>query len=150
KNWLAFPIITAIAYLPTLLLTPPPGTNPLVPGQQPLPSMAGGAAALIFVALLVFALLLFITQAVIVHAAFHSMRNRRIDWGDSVKIAFRRFFPILGITVIWMLVIFGLSILIFGVAGGLAYALSAPILTTVLAVTAFFVVMIVLFTMWFV
>jgi hypothetical protein len=144
KHWLLFPIITAIAYVPTLFV---PGAEQLVIGAQ-TGVVPVGTIVRIFVAVLVMFVLIFLTQAAIVHAAFQSMRGQRIDLGESAKVGLRRFFPIVGIMIIWMLALIGVAIVVFAGGGALAYALGAPLLTFVFAL-AFFVAMGFLVTMWF-
>jgi hypothetical protein len=146
KHWLTFPIITAVAYVPSLFVAPAGETLMLGrTGAVPIERIG----LVILIALIVMFVLIFLTQAVIVHAAFQSMRGQRIDLGESVKIAFRRFFPILGIMIIWMLVAMGAAIVVFAAGGVVAYALSAPFLAFVFGI-AFIVAMGVLVAMWFV
>jgi hypothetical protein len=145
-HWLTFPIITGVAYIPSLFIAPI--SEQMISGG-PAAAISPGLGLLMLVAGLVMFVLLFLSQGVIVHAAFQAMRSQRIDLGEAVKTAFRRFFPILGIVMIWLLAALGLGIGIFGAGGVLAFALGAPLLTILFGLV-FLVAMVILATMWFV
>src|SRR5262245_23105166 len=91
RNFLAFFIVTVVAYLPALLLSQ-------------ISAGDGNDAGAIVAAGLLGALLMVVfgmlSQAVIVHAAFQNMRGRPVQLGEALNIAMQRFFPILGVALL--------------------------------------------------
>jgi len=132
RNILTFTVVSGIAALPTLLL-PRPGAGDLVANQQ-----------LIFLRLAVMLLLNMLAQAFIFYCAFQDMRGRPINMGDSLKLSLARFFPLIGLGLIVVLVMIGLvvivSLLLFAVAGSGA---------TALTVIPFVILLVILFTLRF-
>jgi hypothetical protein len=155
-NFPALFLVGVIAYLPIQLsglwftsLTQggaQPGTLP--PGVSP--AQIGIAAFLFLFVMVVFSLF---TQAVILHAAFQKMRNQPANIFESLKVGFRRFFPLLllGLVmgILMVLVFAALSIaagVVVVISGNTFYTIAA----TVLAVVLGFVTVAILYTMWFV
>jgi uncharacterized membrane protein len=83
RNFLTFVPLNALASLPELI---PPRTLP-----NP------GAVVVVFLLILVFGTLV---HAILLYAALQVMRGRPIDLAASARIGLRRFFPIMGITIV--------------------------------------------------
>jgi len=132
RNILKFSVVSGIAALPTPLL-PRPGADDLFANQQ-----------LIFLRLAVILLFNMLAQAIIFYCAFQDMRGRPINMGESLKLSVARFFPLIGLGLIVVLVMVGLvvivSLLLFAVAGNGATALVA---------IPFVILLVILFTLLF-
>jgi len=116
-----FVLVTAAAQLPGLVLGFFTMGAPMRPG-----SAAFGTAGMvgIFVALF----LVPITQTVVYHAAFQDMLGRPIRLGDSLALALRRFFPILGALVcMGFLIMLGFVVLVVpGIIAATMVAVTVP------------------------
>jgi hypothetical protein len=113
-NVLKFSLFTGIAVLPSLLIHPA-ASNPFASPQLILSELP-----------LVF-LLNLLAQAIVFYGGFQEMRGRSVKLGDALKVSFGRFFPLIGLGLIVILVVFGLAVigalLLFAVAGTDATAL---------------------------
>ncbi len=87
---LAFCIVTAIAYLPTLALMTERGQR-TSPGRAVL--MIGGG-------LLLAMALGALSQAIVLFGAFEDMRGRPVNLMASVRVGLSRFFPVLGVAIL--------------------------------------------------
>src|SRR5215510_7573673 len=92
RNFLVFIIVTIVANLPLLLLAQ--GMRMIEVGGDAALQSAIIMLALGFVLYLV---LIFLSQAVIVHAAFQAMRARPVSLGESLSVGLARFLPIIGL-----------------------------------------------------
>jgi hypothetical protein len=87
---LAFCIVTAIAYLPTLALMTERGQR-MGPGRT-FAVMGGG----VLLGLMLGAL----SQAIVLFGAFEDMRGRPVDLMASVRVGLSRFFPVVGVAIL--------------------------------------------------
>lgn len=89
----------------------------------------GGTASIGGIGLLVMLVLAPLSQTVIYHAAFQDMLGRPTRFGDSLTIAFRRFFPVLGTLICMGLAIgFGFILLIVpGLIWAMMFAVAVPV-----------------------
>ena len=94
RNFVPFFLISAVATLPYLAFDLAIPTGPGAPAGSPL------AAVGIFGALAIGFVLKMFTQAIILHAAFQDMRGRKPSVGESIRVGFSRFFPIIGIIIL--------------------------------------------------
>jgi hypothetical protein len=90
RNVLPFGIVTAVAYLPSVL-TFSDGSNPAVLAKVG----AGGIAVGVILTLVLNVL----SQAVVLYGAFEDMRGLPVNLGESIKVGLRRFFPVLGVSI---------------------------------------------------
>jgi hypothetical protein len=90
RNLLPFCVVTAIAYLPNLLLLEGQTT-----GEAP-----GRAAVLLFTAVIVSLVLSALSQAIVLFGAFEDMRGRPVDLFASLKVGLARFFPVIGVALL--------------------------------------------------
>jgi len=96
RNFLPFSLVNLVASAPLVLFTVYAG------GHSSLPALATGAlvSTLTTLAAGIFGLL---SQAILVSAAFQDLRGRPVNLLESVKVALRRFFPVLGLIVVAVL-----------------------------------------------
>jgi hypothetical protein len=95
RNFLPFFVVTAVAHLPSLLVT----RNPL--------STAGGAstqqvlqgAGLLVLGLVLMIVLSTLSQAVVLYGAFQDMRGRQVNLTESLQVGLRRLLPIFGLAI---------------------------------------------------
>jgi hypothetical protein len=87
RNLLPFCIVTAIAYLPNILL--------FRPAASVAPS--GRTVGLIFAGAIVAMVLGALAEAVVLFGAFEDMRGRKVDLIQSTKIGLSRILPVLGV-----------------------------------------------------
>jgi hypothetical protein len=90
RNFPIFFVVTAIANLPSFLLTQ--GVIP-VPDDWVLALLLTGFGFIVWVVLAT------MSQAIVLYAAFQDMRGRSVDMGASVRVGLRRFFPVIGVAV---------------------------------------------------
>jgi hypothetical protein len=121
RNFVPFTVLSGIATLPQLffLLSVPTGQAAVTVRPNP---------TAIFLPLVVGFVLRLLTQAVIVHAAFQDMRGRPVSVGESLRIAFSRFLPILGVIIVVGLGVFAasLALIVPGVILALMWYLALP------------------------
>jgi len=109
RHFLTFFSVTLITYSPTLLTgsTRTTGTGPIEPSE------ALSQAVWAFAALVLLMMLSTLGYAILMHATFQDMRHRPIRLGDSLKVALRRFFPLIGVAFLaGILIVLGLALLI--------------------------------------
>ncbi len=120
RNFLTFFAVTAVAQLPTILL------SQFSASTSPGSSQAGfQSAVLLGLGLLLMIVLSVLSQAIVLYGAFQDMRGRPVSLVDSLQVGLRRFFPIIGLG-ICMSLLGGLASVFFLIPG------------------------LILFTMWFV
>lgn len=90
RNMLPFCIVTAIAYLPNLLLVEGQGA-----GEDP-----GRAAVMVVIGALLSLVLSALSQAIVLFGAFEDMRGRPVDMIASFKVGLARFFPVIGVALL--------------------------------------------------
>jgi hypothetical protein len=104
RHFLAFFIVTVIAYSPMLLLVRTQTTEPSEALGQALWALLGGV---------LLTMLSTLSYAIILHAAFQDMRRRRVRLAESLTVGLRRFLPLIGLAfVAGILVVLGLILLI--------------------------------------
>ena len=92
RNFLAFFVVTAVAGLPTFLLSR--STDVIETGQN----MALGFGLILlgfFLAIVLYTL----SQAIVLYGAFQNMRGRPVSLIESLQVGLRRFFPIVGLAI---------------------------------------------------
>jgi hypothetical protein len=95
RNFLPFCFVTLIATLPNLFFFT------FQSGLARTAPITGGAAAGRAVLAACLAIMLYaLSQAILLYASFEDMRGRRVNLGDSILIAMRRIFPILGVAIV--------------------------------------------------
>jgi hypothetical protein len=88
-NFLKFMVVTGIASLPPLLISPPAPATP----ENPF-----GSVGLTFFFILFLSIVLgTLSQAIVLYGAFQHMRGRPVSLADCLKIGLHRFFPIVGL-----------------------------------------------------
>jgi len=90
RNLLPFCVVTAIAYLPNLLLLEGQ-TAREVPERVAVMVVSGAVLSLVLGAL---------SQAIVLFGAFEDMRGRPVDMVASLKVALGRFFPVIGVALL--------------------------------------------------
>lgn len=90
RNLLPFCVVTAIAYLPNLLLLERQTINE-APGRVAAMAFAGIVLSLVFSAL---------SQAIVLFGAFEDMRGRPVDLIASLKVGLERFFAVIGVALL--------------------------------------------------
>jgi MFS family permease len=92
RNFLTFFIVTAIAGLPTIVLSQSmalSGTNRSAAALFGLLVLGG------FLAIVLYTL----SQAIVLYGAFQDMRGRSVSLAESLQVGLRRFFPIIGVAI---------------------------------------------------
>jgi hypothetical protein len=117
-----FVLVTAAAQLPGLVLALFIVGAPMRPG-----SAAFGTVGMVGIFVGVF--LVPITQTVVYHGAFQDMLGRPIRFGDSLALALRRFFPILGALIcMGFLIMLGFVLLVVpGIIAATMLAVTIPV-----------------------
>jgi MFS family permease len=90
RNLLPFCVVTAIAYLPNLLLLEREDT-----GAAPV-----RVAALVFTGAVLSLVLGALSQAIVLFGAFEDMRGRPVNLIASLKVGLGRFFPVIGVALL--------------------------------------------------
>jgi hypothetical protein len=104
RHFLTFFIVTLIAFSPLLLLRQGSATAETDPVQALITLGLG------FVLLMVLSMF---SSAIILHGTFQDMRNRPVNLLESLKVAFRRFLPLLVLAMLEsVLMVLGLILLI--------------------------------------
>lgn len=104
RNLLPFCVVTAIAYLPNLLLLE--GQNA---GEDP-----GRVAVMVVIGAVLSLVLSALSQAIVLFGAFEDMRGRPVDMIASLKIGLARFFPVVGVALlVGLLTAFAAILLLF-------------------------------------
>lgn len=124
RNFVPFTVLSAIATLPQLLflLSAPAG------GAYFTRTGNGAMVGTTLLPLAVGFVLRLLTQAIIVHAAFQDMRGRPVSVGESLRVAFSRLLPILGVIIVVGLGVFAASIALIvpGIILALMWYLALP------------------------
>jgi hypothetical protein len=104
RNFLTFFIVTAVAYLPTALMTKSPPEAAAISWQDVALPIAG------FLLLMVLSVL---AQAVVLYGAFQDMRGQPVSLAESVQVGLRRFFPVVWMAIaMTVLVMIGFALLL--------------------------------------
>jgi hypothetical protein len=92
RNFLIFSLVTLVANLPSLFM----------PRRLPGEAIANPFQDLRTVGVVIFILMVLsaLSQAVLLYGAFEVMRGRPVNFGESLRIGLRRFFPIVGIAIV--------------------------------------------------
>ena len=90
RNLLPFCVVTAIAYLPNLLLLEGQDANEN-PGRVAVMVLIGAVLSLVLSA---------VSQAIVLFGAFEDMRGRPVDVIASLKVGLARFFPVVGVALL--------------------------------------------------
>ena len=92
RNLLPFCAVTAIAYLPTLVI---------LAEQEQGERVGTGRAALLFgLSMLLSIALNALSEAIVLFGAFEDMRGRPVDLMASVRVGLSRLFPVLGVAIL--------------------------------------------------
>jgi hypothetical protein len=105
RNFPTFFLVTAIAALPNVLLS---HGNAKLPGGAGAAWMALGAVLTIALSTL--------SQAIVLHGAFQDMRGRRVNLVESLRVAFGRVLPVLGLAICTSFAV-GIGFLLFIIPG---------------------------------
>lgn len=105
RNFPTFFLITAVAALPNVLISH---------GNAKLPGGAGAAWLALGVVLTI--ALSTLSQAIVLHGAFQDMRGRPVNLIESIRLAFGRLLPILGLAICMSLAV-GVGFLLFIIPG---------------------------------
>lgn len=107
RHFLTFFIVTLIAYAPLLLIGGLQTTAPIQPSEALMQALWA------LVGLLLLMVLSTLGYAILLHAAFQDMRGRPVRLADSLGVALRRFFPLIGVAfVAGILIVLALLLLI--------------------------------------
>jgi len=90
QHFLIFCVVTLVANAPVILLV-----QNAVKSDPANPSLG-----LLFLGIGLSFVLSILSQAVLVHASFQAMRNRAVNLGESLRVGFTRFFPVLGVALL--------------------------------------------------
>ena len=116
RNFLTFFILTVIPTLPNLLFLGGAGLRG-AEGRAP-----GSAGLLVGIGVLLAIVLSVISQAVVLYAAFQSMRGRPVQAMESVQKGLTRVIPIIGVAICMMIAI-GIGFLLLVIPGLIAFAM---------------------------
>jgi hypothetical protein len=94
RNFLTFFVVTAVAHLPSLLLT----RNSLVTEGASTQAVVQGFV-LLLVGLVLMIVLSTLSQAVVLYGAFQDMRGRQVSLSESLQVGLRRLLPIFGLAI---------------------------------------------------
>jgi hypothetical protein len=109
RNFLFFFVVTLVAALPRLLLSPTPGTTAGAVGREAL-------------GLFLSIVLNMVGQAMVVHAAFQDMRNRPVSIGETLQAALGRLLSIVGVGVCMAISLMAVAVVPAAAAGLILYA----------------------------
>jgi hypothetical protein len=90
RNLLPFCVVTAIAYLPNLLL----------PGERSPDMTPGRRIGLVLVTVIVSIVLNALSEAIVLFGAFEDMRGRPVNLMESFKVGLARFLPVVGVALL--------------------------------------------------
>ncbi len=139
-NIFKFSIVTGIAASPMLFI---PQRTGIPIGVNPFNNMS-----LIGTVVVLYVVLTLLSQAIIFYGAFQDMRGRPVNLGEGFKVALGRFFPLIGLGLVIVLVLSGISLVI-----GLVFAVpvvqsASPFIIFLAVILFFFVPVMMLFVMW--
>jgi hypothetical protein len=122
RHVVLFVLVAAAAQLPSLVIAF------LVPGIG-VGSRAAGFMTIAVVSWFTIVVILPITQTIVYHGAFQDMCSRPIRFGDSLTLAFRRFFPVLGALIcMGVLIMVGFLLLVVpGIIALTVVAVAVPV-----------------------
>jgi hypothetical protein len=144
RNFLRFTVIAAIGLLPSLL-TQQSGFSSVFLNVR-VGTAPGNAGPNVGIGLVMIVLYL-LSQAILLHAAFQDMSGRPIKLNESVSVALRRFFPIIGVGLAEVIA-FGLyGVLLILLIVALAQALQSGGLAA-LATFIGFIPLVMIYLMW--
>jgi uncharacterized membrane protein len=104
RHFLTFFIVTLIAFAPLLLLRQDPQAAAADPGRT---------LALLGLGFLLLMVMSMFSSAIILHGAFQDMRNRPVNLLESLRVAFRRFLPLITLALLeTLLLVLGIILLI--------------------------------------
>jgi len=112
RHFLTFFVVTAVAYVPTLLITQ---------ASAFADSRSLSAVALTLVASFLAVVLGMLSQAVVLYGAFQDMRRRPVSLAESLKVGLRRVMPVVAIGII-VVVLVSFGIILFVVPGLILFA----------------------------
>lgn len=90
RNLLPFCVVTAVAYLPNLLL----------PGEQSPGTSPGQRIGLVLITVIVSIVLNALSEAIVLFGAFEDMRGRPVNLMESFKVGLARFLPVVGVALL--------------------------------------------------
>jgi hypothetical protein len=90
RNLLPFCVVTAIAYLPNLL----------IPSEQAPDMTPGQRVGLVLVTVMVSIVLNALSEAIVLFGAFEDMRGRPVNLIESFKVGLGRFLPVIGVALL--------------------------------------------------
>jgi len=90
RNLLPFCVVTAIAYLPNLL----------IPSEQSPATAPGTRIGLILVTVIVSIVLNALSEAIVLFGAFEDMRGRPVNLIESLQVGLARIFPVIGVALL--------------------------------------------------
>jgi hypothetical protein len=148
RHFMLFVMVNGLAAAPVVLLE---GRLRFTAGQ---PGGGGDLASFWLQLLLIMLVTLALempSQAAILHAAFQDMGGRPVSMVDSIRVAMRRFFPVIGVAIVVILVLLLLAAVWGGASSALIWftgwsVVAAAVSAAALPVIAAFF----LATMWFV
>jgi MFS family permease len=95
RNFLTFFTVTAVASLPSVLLSQSASLDPSAATGEDMALGVGLLLLGIFVGIVLYTL----SQAVVLYGAFQDMRGRPVSLTESLQVGLRRFFSILGLAI---------------------------------------------------
>ena len=140
RNFVTFFIVTAVAYLPVLLM---------LWGAADAAAGSGAGIAVVFFAVFLLIALFMLSQAVVLHGAFQDMRSRPVSLVESLGVGLRRFLPLIGLSVVLLLVALA-GVLLATLMSFLVGAIVGGGITGVLSGAFVAIAGVTLWIMWFV
>lgn len=112
RRFLPFFVVTFVAFAPLILVQRASMSAEIDPDLA-IPDQALMVLGLSFVLAMAQMIVSTFSSAVILHGAFQDMRNRPVNLVESLKVALRRFLPLLGLAfLVALLVLLGFALLI--------------------------------------
>jgi uncharacterized membrane protein len=120
-NFFSFTFVTLIASVPLLLFTNPADSESAEP-------YANVSAALVALGIFLWLVLRLFSQSILVYGAFQSMRGKPVNLFESLNVAVREFFPLIGVAIITVIgVMFGMILIIPGLMLYAAWFVGIPV-----------------------
>jgi uncharacterized membrane protein len=120
-NFLSFTFVTLIASLPLLVFTNPADSESAVP-------YANVSPALVVAGIFLWLVLRLFSQSILVYGAFQSMRGKPVSLFESLNVAVREFFPLIGVAIITVIgVMAGMIFIIPGLMLYTAWFVGIPV-----------------------
>jgi Membrane domain of glycerophosphoryl diester phosphodiesterase len=114
RNFLLFSAVTLIAYAPLVFLTPATGNSVALGAPEP--------SAMLIPLVFLFIGLVFLSQAILIHASFQDMRGRPVNIFDSLNVSLTRLVPLIGLGLLIGLAVV-LAIAVISIVAGLGVAM---------------------------